>query len=111
MAQDIPQYIRDAYDRTQAEIGGMGGFSLELEPFSQGFQDAEAGIPTRGNHPSYYIGHARGSEYRPQPANAQPRREEPRREEPRRDERQPPNAGRGRPIRFGFFQQRPGRQE
>ena len=105
MAQDIPQYIRESFDRLQAIIGGMGGMILEFEPYSQGFQDGLAKIPSRSNHHSYLIGYSGAKKYIPQPSNAQPR------VEPLRDERQPPNAGRGHPIHFGLFQQRPSRLE
>jgi hypothetical protein len=110
MAEDIPQYIREAFDRLQEIIGGVGGMILEFEPFSQGFQDALARTPRRSNHSSYIVGYTAGASYIPQPSNARPR-EEPRREEPRRDDRQPPNAGRGRPVHFGLFQQMPSRLE
>jgi hypothetical protein len=109
---EIPQYIQDAFHRAQAENGGM--VHLELPPFAQGFRDALAGRANLHNHPSYEVGYYEGTQYNRQPANAQPANAQPRREEPRREDPpagQPSNAGRGRPIRFGFLQQLPSRLE
>jgi hypothetical protein len=89
MAQDIPQYIREMFDRAQAVIGGYGGIMLELEPFALGVEHGEIGRKEPGNHSaSYEAGYTAGKDRASQV-------------------REP--GGSGRPMKFGFLQQRPSR--